>query len=66
MFFFVFRIPTPSGQPVQLETFNENAQNYVTLSNDGLVLGVNPHEDAFRFWSQLLQKYDSIFYKNTP
>lgn len=64
MLFFVFSNPTPSGQYVNLKTFSENVQNYVSLRNDGLVLGIKPHEDAFRFWSQLLQKYASIFYSD--
>lgn len=65
MFFPVHSNPTPSGSPVKLETFSEDAQNYVSLRNEGLVLGVNPHEHAFRFWSQLLQKYSNIFYSSS-
>lgn len=58
---FIFSSCTVSGQPVNLEVFNRNSQNYVKISNDGLILDVNPHNEVNRFWTQLLKKYKSIF-----
>lgn len=57
----VFSTPTSSGD---LSPFYENIQNFVTLRNEGLVLGINPRKDVYRFWTQLLRKYSRIFYDN--
>lgn len=59
-----YRNPTPSAVPVDLKPFNDNATNYVEISNNGLVLGVDPHGDSYRFWAQLLDKHRSLFKLN--
>lgn len=61
VYFYSISNPTPLGQPVNLQVFSENFQNYVKIRNDGLTLEVDPRKKINRFWMQLLIKYKNIF-----
>lgn len=54
--------PTPknmSTEPLQFKALsrNSNHYDYVELTNDDFVAGVNPYSDRMEFWSTLYQKY---------
>lgn len=38
----------------------DDAVNYVDLTNDGFIVGKNPHADSVRFWDEFLHKYRDI------
>lgn len=47
----------------KVKPVTRNTVNYVKFGNGGVVTGVNPHGDAFKFWDEMFEKYKSLFYK---
>lgn len=54
--------PTPkniSTESIQFKPLNatSNQYDFVKLTNDGLVAGINPFSERMEFWNQLYQKF---------
>lgn len=49
--------PAPNSKPTGLKPIQGDAVNYVDITNDGLLDGENPHNEAIQFWNELLNKY---------
>lgn len=54
--------PTPtnmSTEPIQFKPLvkGSNEYDYIELTNDGLVAGINPFSERMEFWRKLYQKY---------
>lgn len=58
------RLPNLNAiRPIAVEPVTANMTNFLAIRNEGLRIGVGPHANAFRFWTQLLAKYRNIFVK---
>lgn len=47
----------PNGDPVDLKPVQNDVVNYVDITNNGFVAGVNPHANAIAFWDSFLKKH---------
>lgn len=56
-----FRNPTPDKKPVNFKPVTENELNFADVNNDGISVGVNPHDKQMKFWTTLHSKYSKIF-----
>lgn len=48
-----------NGYPIELKPVSGNVVNYADITNNGFVVGVNPHAGAMSFWDNFLKKYKS-------
>lgn len=56
----IFRNPIPNNNPIEVKPVTVDAVNYVDLTNNGPIAGVNPHATYIQFWNDFLHKYKSI------
>ena len=56
----------PSTKEITIKPVTENEKNYVHITNDGLVTGVNPNAEANQLFDGIFKKYDKYILDATP
>lgn len=57
---YIFRNPIPSNDPIEAKPVTVDVVNYVDLTNNGFIVGTNPHAEYIQFWNDFLHKYKDI------
>lgn len=55
------RNPTQNKDPVDLRPIQKDVVNYVDITNNGLVVGVNPESRTTAFWDGFFTKHKNFF-----
>ncbi|XP_031619767.1 esterase E4-like [Contarinia nasturtii] len=58
--FVKFGNPIPNNDPIEVKPVTVDAVNYVDLTNNGPIVGTNPHIKYIQFWDDFLHKYKDI------
>lgn len=61
-FFIFFRTPLLKNDPIRFNPINTKSQDisYLDINNDGLTVGLNPHQEIMKFWNEIEQKVEHL------
>ena len=56
----------PSSNEITIKPVTENERNYVCITNDGLVTGVDPNGKTVRFIDSIFKRFDRFLLDEIP
>lgn len=58
---YIGRNPTPNEEPIDFKPVQKNVINFVDITNNGLLSGVQPVAKRIEFWDNFYKQNENIF-----